>query len=96
MRRAQSVRHYPRPSVAQGVDDLGILQEGEESVEDVLRKQLLDKERECDKVRVSTCYTKKNLFFKKKFHYTQIRFCCQLSCSSPFKRFKTNSSNDHR
>lgn len=63
MRRAQSVRHYPRPSVAQGVDDLGILQEGEESVEDVLRKQLLDKERECDKVRVSTCYTKKNLFF---------------------------------
>lgn len=54
MRRAQSVRHYPRPSLAQGADDLGILREGEDSdsVEDVLRKQLMDKERECDKVRV--------------------------------------------
>ena len=53
MRRAQSVRHYPRPSIAQGgVDDLGILRENEDSepVEDVLRKQLMDKERECDKV----------------------------------------------
>ena len=52
MRRAQSVRnYYPRPSLAQ-VDDLGILRESEdsESVEDVLRKQLMDKERECDKV----------------------------------------------
>lgn len=52
MRRAQSVRHYSRPSTAQGVDDLGLLREDEDSVEDVLRKQLIDKERECDKVRV--------------------------------------------
>ena len=52
MRRAQSVRHYSRPSIAQGVDDLGLLREDEDSVEDVLRKQLMDKERECDKVRV--------------------------------------------
>ena len=51
MRRAQSVRHYARSSLAHGVDDLGILREGEDSVEDVLRKQLMDKERECDKVR---------------------------------------------
>ena len=52
MRRAQSVRHYSRPSIAQGVDDLGLLREDDDSVEDVLRKQLMDKERECDKVRV--------------------------------------------
>jgi hypothetical protein len=50
MRRAQSVRHYSRPSTAQGADDLGILKENDDSVEDVLRKQLIDKERECDKV----------------------------------------------
>ena len=52
MRKTQSVRHYSRPSIAQGADDLGILREDEDSVEDVLRKQLMDKERECDKVRV--------------------------------------------
>ena len=52
MRRAQSVRHYSRPSTSQGVDDLGLLREDDDSVEDVLRKQLMDKERECDKVRV--------------------------------------------
>ncbi|KAF8814016.1 hypothetical protein BYT27DRAFT_7130288 [Phlegmacium glaucopus] len=53
MRRAQSVRHYPRPSLALAVDDLGILREGEESVEDVLRKQLIDKERECDRLQLT-------------------------------------------
>lgn len=52
MRKAQSVRHYQRPSLAHGlVDDLGILRESEDSVEDGLRKQLMDKERECDRVR---------------------------------------------
>ena len=56
MRRAQSVRHYSRPSIAQGADDLGILREDEDSVEDVLRKQLMDKERECDKVRVCVLF----------------------------------------
>jgi hypothetical protein len=50
MRRAQSVRHYARPSLALAADDLGILREGDESNEDVLRKQLLEKDRECDKV----------------------------------------------
>ena len=50
MRRAQSVRHYGRPSLAiGGADDLGVLKE-DESVEDVLRRQLLEKDRECDKV----------------------------------------------
>lgn len=54
MRKAQSVRHYHRPSLAQGpVDDLGILRESEDSVEDGLRKQLMDKERECDRVRAT-------------------------------------------
>jgi hypothetical protein len=51
MRRAQSVRHYARPSLALAADDLGMLREGDESNEDVLRKQLLDKDRENDKAR---------------------------------------------
>ncbi|KAF8167196.1 hypothetical protein B0H34DRAFT_791956 [Crassisporium funariophilum] len=50
MRRAQSVRHYSRPSLALGADDLGVLREGDESNEDVLRRQLLDKDRECDRL----------------------------------------------
>ncbi|KAI0673843.1 hypothetical protein C8Q78DRAFT_1019299 [Trametes maxima] len=51
MRRAQSVRNYARPSLALGADDLGVLKE-DESVEDVLRRQLLEKDRENDKLRV--------------------------------------------
>ena len=52
MRRAQSVRHHARPSsLALGTDDLGVLKEGDESNEDVLRRQLLDKDRENDKVK---------------------------------------------
>ena len=50
MRRAQSVRHYAKTPMAVGADDLGVLKE-DESVEDVLRRQLLEKDRECDKVR---------------------------------------------
>jgi hypothetical protein len=50
MRRAQSVRHHPRPSLALASDDLGVLREGDESNEDVLRKQLLERDRECDRV----------------------------------------------
>jgi hypothetical protein len=56
MRRAQSVRHYARPSIALGADDLGILKEGDESNEDVLRRQLLDKDRENDKVKLLFCF----------------------------------------
>ncbi|KAI0334022.1 hypothetical protein GY45DRAFT_1270772 [Cubamyces sp. BRFM 1775] len=51
MRRAQSVRHYARASLAPGADDLGVLKE-DESVEDVLRRQLLEKGRECDKLQI--------------------------------------------
>lgn len=51
MRRAQSVRNYIRPSLALATDDLGVLCEGDESNEDVLRRQLLEKDRECDRVR---------------------------------------------
>jgi hypothetical protein len=47
-RKAQSVRHFARPSLALGADDLGVLREGDESNEDVLRKQLLNKDKECD------------------------------------------------
>ena len=57
MRRAQSVRHYTRSSTstvtgATGTDDLGVLKEvPEESTEVTLRRQLLEKEKENDKVR---------------------------------------------
>ncbi|KAI0800535.1 hypothetical protein C8Q74DRAFT_422282 [Fomes fomentarius] len=52
MRRAQSVRNHSRPSYAMGVDDLGMVKE-DESVEDVLRRQLLEKDRECDKAQLA-------------------------------------------
>ncbi|KAF9037001.1 hypothetical protein BDZ89DRAFT_1061696 [Hymenopellis radicata] len=52
MKRAQSLRHHhtTRPSLALSSDDLGILREGNETNEDVLRKQLLDRDRECDRL----------------------------------------------
>ncbi|KAG2141096.1 hypothetical protein DEU56DRAFT_797292 [Suillus clintonianus] len=51
MRRAQSVRNYGiKPSLVLAADDLGILREGDEAIEDVLRRQLLDKDRENDKL----------------------------------------------
>lgn len=51
MRRSSSARNYVRPSLALATDDLGVLREGDESNEDVLRRQLLEKDRECDRVR---------------------------------------------
>ncbi|KAH8987360.1 hypothetical protein EDB86DRAFT_2184828 [Lactarius hatsudake] len=55
MRRAQSVRHYTRSSAsaaATGSDDLGVLKEvPEESTEVTLRRQLLEKDKENDKLR---------------------------------------------
>ncbi|KAG6839841.1 hypothetical protein C0991_011144 [Blastosporella zonata] len=50
MRRAQSVRNYVNTSIAFGADDLGLLREGDETNEDVLRRQLIDKDRENDKL----------------------------------------------
>jgi hypothetical protein len=50
MRRAQSVRNYGRQPLALAADDLGMLRESDEAIEDVLRRQLLDKDRENDKV----------------------------------------------
>ncbi|KAK0202012.1 hypothetical protein DFS33DRAFT_1351464 [Desarmillaria ectypa] len=50
IRRSQSVRNQPRPSLALISDDLGVLREGDESNEDVLRKQLIEKDRECDRL----------------------------------------------
>ncbi|KZT73413.1 hypothetical protein DAEQUDRAFT_743232 [Daedalea quercina L-15889] len=55
MRRAQTVRHYGRASLALGADDLGMLKETpEESTEDVLRRQLIDKDRECDRMQIQS------------------------------------------
>ncbi|KAL1752675.1 hypothetical protein FB107DRAFT_219429, partial [Schizophyllum commune] len=52
MRRAQTQRHAPRPSgmIALSGDELGVLREGNETNEDVLRRQLLEKDRECDRL----------------------------------------------
>ncbi|KAF9450005.1 hypothetical protein P691DRAFT_702193 [Macrolepiota fuliginosa MF-IS2] len=50
MRRAQSSKHYPRPSLALAADDIGVLREGNETDEDVLRRQLLEKDRENDRL----------------------------------------------
>lgn len=56
MRRAQSVRTYPRTSLNLGTidpSDLSAIRETDElaTIEDTLRKQLLEKDRENDKVR---------------------------------------------
>ncbi|KAK7042163.1 hypothetical protein R3P38DRAFT_2692733 [Favolaschia claudopus] len=51
MRRAQSVRNHARPSLAVGADDLGVLREGNESGEDALRRELLEKDRENDRLK---------------------------------------------
>lgn len=53
MRRAHSVRNHAngRPSLQLGTNDMGSLTEGDErSPEDGLRKKLLEKDRENDKV----------------------------------------------
>jgi hypothetical protein len=61
MQRAQSVRHYTRASTttaATGSDDLGVLKEvSEESTEVTLRRQLLEKEKQNDKVREILCFS---------------------------------------
>ncbi|KAI0299809.1 hypothetical protein BC826DRAFT_1102491 [Russula brevipes] len=53
MRRAQSVRHYTRASAPTiGTDDLGVVKEvPEESTDVTLRRQLLEKSKENDKLR---------------------------------------------
>ncbi|KAJ3819137.1 hypothetical protein F5880DRAFT_1490199 [Lentinula raphanica] len=55
MRRSQTVRHHTRASIqlALHTDDLGVLREGDESDADVLRKQLLEKDRECDRLKTT-------------------------------------------
>ena len=65
MRRAQSVRHYNRASTstaATGSDDLGVLKEvSEESTEVTLRRQLLEKEKQNDKVRELLSFSPKRM-----------------------------------
>ena len=50
MRRSQSVRNQQKQALAVGADDLGAVNEDDRSVEDVLRAQLLEKDKENDKV----------------------------------------------
>lgn len=49
MRRSQTLRNNSKPSAFLGSDELGALRE-EESTEGTLRRQLLEKDRENDKV----------------------------------------------
>ncbi|KAH8828137.1 hypothetical protein DL96DRAFT_1601928 [Flagelloscypha sp. PMI_526] len=49
MRRAQSLRHHGRPSNVAASDELGVLGE-DDTNEDLLRKQLLEKDRENDRL----------------------------------------------
>ena len=53
MRRAQSIRQQARSSLAIALapDELGALREAGESDEDVLRKQLIEKDRLVEQVR---------------------------------------------
>ncbi|KAI0347927.1 hypothetical protein BDW22DRAFT_1350033 [Trametopsis cervina] len=52
MRRSQSVRNHAKASsVAVGSEDLGILRESDDTLEDVLRRQLQEKDRENDKLK---------------------------------------------
>jgi len=55
MRRAHSVRNHTngKSSFQLATDDMGALTEGDERPEDGLRKKLLEKDRENDKVCVS-------------------------------------------
>lgn len=49
IRRTQSVRNRTAHSVTVS-DDLGVLREGEQSIEDVLRQEVVEVRRENDKV----------------------------------------------
>ena len=54
MKRTHSTKHNVRPSLLPTSNDLGIIRECDQTNEDILRHQLLDKERENDKVCFST------------------------------------------
>jgi len=50
--QTRRTRHHARPSIIQ-TDDLGVLREGDESTEDLLRRQLLEREREIDRLKLT-------------------------------------------
>lgn len=82
MRRVQTVRNYAngKSSLQPGADDLGALTEGDERPEDRLRKKLLEKDRENDKVCV--CF----------FLGFRVSLSCALcSCVRRFRRCRFNS-----
>lgn len=54
MKRTHSTKYNVRPSLPPTSNDLGIIRECDQTNEDILRHQLLDKERENDKVCFST------------------------------------------
>jgi len=93
MRRAQSVRHHQKSSLAIGVDDLGILREGEDSVEDLLRKQMIDKERECDRVCASLSLSLHKLSDSSYILTQQNRFLAATHGSSSSRSTRPTSAN---
>lgn len=86
MRRANTMSRMSRPSIALASDDLGVLREGNETDEDVLRRQLIQKDREVDQV----CTSLNNLCVKIK----------DKLCTYSYKRVLTlsqrSSRNDRR
>ncbi|KAF5390443.1 hypothetical protein D9757_005300 [Collybiopsis confluens] len=87
MRRAQSVRHRTRESLgntsqfgtvggagyqlALHADDLGVLREGDETDADVLRRQLLEKDRECDRLKTNLSLLQSQLTLRPPIEHVQ-------------------------
>lgn len=93
MRRAQSVRTYPRTSLTLGptstdYPDLSVLRETDEppSVEDTLRRQLLEKDRENDKVSVrASSWTPAPLTPPRQLQSTILTLQTQLASRPPLE-----------
>jgi len=83
MRRAHSVRNHTngKSSFQLATDDMGALTEGDERPEDGLRKKLLEKDRENDKVCVSW------VSLVSRCHRT----VCRCSCVHRFRRCRFSS-----
>ncbi|KAJ3807975.1 hypothetical protein F5876DRAFT_90308 [Lentinula aff. lateritia] len=79
MRRSQTLRNHTRASIigpgtgqlALHSDDLGVLREGDESDADVLRRQLLDKDRECDRLKTTLSLLQSQLSLRPPVEHVQ-------------------------
>ena len=94
VRRAQSVRHYTRATVTAattGTDDLGVLKEvSEESSEVTLRRQLLEKDRENDKVRELLNFSSQRIAYEWRLS------CHPRSSGIRFRHCRRSFPTDHQ